>query len=505
MTLKAIMFNKQILLALGMIVFIGAVVAAGTGAFFSSQAAATGNVFTAGTLDLMITSLNDGGSPEKTKVAEWSFDNMAPGGAPVEESVWLRNVGSIVGASVAFGADFSGQGDIARQMRITTLEWDGTDLINGGGNGAGANLSGYTAPTNCDIEVRFGNNDYDTISEAVTNAVANDVICVAPGNYSDTWETNNGTGFPIVVNDIGVEIVSTDGPATTAIGGGINLSADNTAVKGFTIDSASVNGGYPAGIYVNSADNVEIAYNEFDGSSVAGDSRAIYTTNGLTGLSVKHNHIHDWGRGIWLNSTTNTVVENNTIEGVGNGINNDFPINSVIRYNTFADHTGAAFAALVDGGNSATFNYNEVADDSQGAGVSQYGNGTIDATNNWWGDNDPSDQVNENSGTVDYVPFLTGPVTGTVLDLNGNGYFDMHDFRAADITNVLPGLDPYDDNTDDKEFKMAVQLDGSTDNSFQGDSLSGVTIEFTLNQNQFDHSFVLRIFGVRIEVWKHLK
>lgn len=46
--------NKKVLLALGMIVFIGAVVAAGTGAFFSDTETSTGNTFTAGAIDLGI-------------------------------------------------------------------------------------------------------------------------------------------------------------------------------------------------------------------------------------------------------------------------------------------------------------------------------------------------------------------------------------------------------------------------------------------------------------------
>ncbi|MCB9819276.1 right-handed parallel beta-helix repeat-containing protein [Candidatus Nomurabacteria bacterium] len=489
MTFTKLMFNKQVLLALGMIVFIGAVVAAGTGAFFSSQATATGNVFAAGTLDLMITRENDGPNPADTKDAEWVFNNMAPGGTPVEESMWLRNVGSIEGASVAFGADFSGQGAIAKQMRITTLEWAGTDLLSGAGNGAGANLSGYAAPTNCDIEVRFGNNDYDTISEAVDNAVANDVICVAPGNYTDAWENNNGTGFPIDIDVDGVQLVSTDGANTTNVGGGIRLTANNVAVKGFTINGSYVEGTHSTGIYVQGSDGADIAYNEFDGTTAtAGTSYSIgiYTaSNSVSNMTVANNEFHNWGKGLYLNPSVNTVVEYNSFMTVGNGMSNDNPTNNVVRYNTFEDHTGAAVAAFVAPADSLTVEYNHLADDSQGAGVSQYGTGTIDAENNWWGDNDPSDQVNENSGTVDYTPFLAGPVVGSSLDANGNGYFDMHDFRAADITNVLPGLDPYVSTSDDKEFKMAVQLDGSTDNSFNapGTALSGVTIEFTLNQN----------------------
>lgn len=50
--------NARILAALGMIVFVGAIVASGTGAFFSDTETSTGNTFTAGALDLQIDSVS---------------------------------------------------------------------------------------------------------------------------------------------------------------------------------------------------------------------------------------------------------------------------------------------------------------------------------------------------------------------------------------------------------------------------------------------------------------
>lgn len=56
MNTKALFGNKRIVLALGMIVFVAAVVAGGTGAFFSDTETSTGNTFTAGAIDLRIDS-----------------------------------------------------------------------------------------------------------------------------------------------------------------------------------------------------------------------------------------------------------------------------------------------------------------------------------------------------------------------------------------------------------------------------------------------------------------
>lgn len=476
MTFTKLMFNKQVLLALGMIVFIGAVVAAGTGAFFSSQATATGNVFTAGTLDLMITRINDGGSPEKTKDAEWVFNNMAPGGTPVEESVWLRNVGSIEGASVAFGADFSGQGAIAKQMRITTLEWDGNDLLAASSNGAGADLSGYVAPTTCDINV--ASDPGFTLNDAIAAASNGNVICASGGDYHNAWEGG------IVIVDKEVTIVSTTGPANHTISAGLQIDADNVTIRGFTLKSGNNILGELAAVYLNTLglDSVSIDSNNITGTVgggyVAGERGIVVSTGAtFTNVSITNNEIHNLATGIYSNPHTGLIaVTNNTFEGNSAGIGGFSGVDA--QYNQFDGNDEAIGADATYDGSSAVLTNNEFLN---GDMVKDYGAVTIiNAENNWWGDLDPSDQV---TGDVDYTPFLAGPVSSSSLDLNGNGYFDMHDFRAADITNVLPGLDPYVGAADDKEFKMAVQLDESTGNTFQGQSLSGVTIEFTLNQN----------------------
>ena len=84
--MKALILNKQIILALGMIVFIGAVVASGTGAFFSSSATAQANVFTAGTLTLAIAKNSNANTPIggwlTSQTAPWNFSSMAPGVTP---------------------------------------------------------------------------------------------------------------------------------------------------------------------------------------------------------------------------------------------------------------------------------------------------------------------------------------------------------------------------------------------------------------------------------------
>ena len=128
--------NKQIMLAVGMILFAGAVVTYNTGAFFSDTATATANVFTAGTLNLKIAKDSAGtavGGWLDSQNAPWNFAAMAPGGTPDEAAVWLKNEGSVDGMKLGISAASTETvGGYENQVRITKLTFDGSNLLQGG-------------------------------------------------------------------------------------------------------------------------------------------------------------------------------------------------------------------------------------------------------------------------------------------------------------------------------------------------------------------------------------
>ena len=82
---KVFAFNKQIVLAIGMIVFVVAALIGGTGAFFSDTETSTGNVFTAGAVNIAITDIahtpsepNLVGFTENTSGWSFSFSDLKP-------------------------------------------------------------------------------------------------------------------------------------------------------------------------------------------------------------------------------------------------------------------------------------------------------------------------------------------------------------------------------------------------------------------------------------------
>jgi predicted ribosomally synthesized peptide with SipW-like signal peptide len=535
MTGKAMLLNKQIWLAVGMVTFIGAVVASGTGAFFSDTADVTGNTFAAGTLDLQLTENEDGGSPADTLSALWNFTNMAPGGTPEESSVWLRNVGSVDGATLGVSAAFSNNGlspsqvAIAKQMRITEMTLDGNNLLVGG---AGAIIPEYEAPTSCDITVG-GSGNPATLTNAIAAASAGDVICATGTNYSETWE-----GSPVITVNQEVTIASVNGPDNTS-SIGFNVISDNVTIRGFNIVTSEA-----TGVQVNDADNVTIehlTFNNFGDIAGSGNKQALYLVNGSSNALVQYNTFDGvrngsasikaiyvghtagtpganaieisnniienvesatrGGYGVLINAagaTSNVLITNNTFSNIAGGwmhavgLEGDTP-SAEVTLNTFdgltatgADKT-AVFFESNPSASSVVINENNFDENAGGVAlhpINQAGGYTIDATNNWWGDFDASDQVFAVNSTVNTAVIAGGPFAGQVggADANSNGYADLDDLRLTGITGITPGLDSYT-GSNDQEFVLAVQLDGpTTGNNFQGASLVGYEVEFSLNQ-----------------------
>jgi len=119
------------------------------------------------------------------------------------------------------------------------------------------------------------------------------------------------------------------------------------------------------------------------------------------------------------------VISGNTITDIegywsrGIGLETDTPNTSITRNNIseIVDHLTAAPGDASDGvhfegntsGSSVVINENNFAD-TVGFGVSlnvvaKQPAITVNAENNWWGDTDPSDDILENAGTIDFDPF----------------------------------------------------------------------------------------------------
>jgi len=451
---------KKILLSLAIIGIVAGVTLGMTGAWWTDQGQSTNQSFHSGSLNLRLS--NNGTSWSDSVTNTWNVSSMTPGGTPYVSTLYMKNAGSVDADYLKFTLKTTpNPSGMDKVMRITELKYKGESLLTGG---AGANLNDYVAPTNCTIYVNPGT--YAKINLALNVAKNGDVICVGPGNYTNSYESG-----VVDMKKEGVTIASTDGPGATTISAGVKISADNVTVKGFKLTPiVDVGGGNKKGIYLGDHDGVIIEYNEIDGTGVATPTRGIVTVIGAnyTNVSIENNVIHDLTTGIYTNSHTGTIGIKyneiyNTVAGIGGFTG------ATVEFNEFHDNAEAIGADSTYG--NAILRYNNFLGDY----VKDYGvSGTLNAENNWWGDFNPSDQV---TGDVDYTPYAGGPFIGYIngKDYNDNGFADLNDFYGVThpsfdnnpIVIENPALQKNSGNY--RALKMGVQLDGpTTSNTFAG-------------------------------------
>ncbi|XOB41682.1 MAG: hypothetical protein ACKKMS_03125 [Candidatus Nealsonbacteria bacterium] len=451
---------KKILISLAIIGVVAGITFGITGAFWTDKGTSTNQSFVSGNLNLRLS--NDGSSWGDNVSNTWNVDKMVPGGTPYESTLYMKNTGSVNADYLKFTLVNSGTTNMDKVMRITELKYKGESLLTGG---AGADLSSYEPPTNCTVTTSH-------INQAIDSASEGDVICVVPGNY--TYDYENGV---VDVDQNGVTIASTEGPDKTTISAGIQISVDGVTVKGFKIVPSPVLG-EESGVYLMPVlSNITVSDNMIEGQ---GSGRGVLL--GLHGsgaaynsVSIENNVIHDLGTGIYTNSHTGIID---------------------IQYNTFVDCT-----AGIGGANNANVKYNKFDWDGEaiglddlvsprklvikynnflgGAAVNNYGNNGQDATNNWWGDFDPSDQV---SGKVNYTSYAGGPFIGFIngQDPYANGFADLDDFERSIIVVENPDLLP--NSSTYHTLKMGVQLDGpTTSNHYMGGTV-GMNMTVTMGQ-----------------------
>jgi len=86
---------SRILISFMTIALVGALIGGGVYAYFSDTETSTGNVFTAGTLNLALTDASDDGTESET--ATWVFSDIAPGTPGGGARLTITNAGSMTG------------------------------------------------------------------------------------------------------------------------------------------------------------------------------------------------------------------------------------------------------------------------------------------------------------------------------------------------------------------------------------------------------------------------
>ena len=335
-------------------------------------------------------------------------------------------------------------------------------------------------------------NVYSSIQDAVNGASAGDVIQVRNGSYTENIVIN----APLTLESFPGETVTIQSlnPSSPLIT--VNSGGSGSLIQGFTLIGVAssddiylnyttnctikwnnmINGWN--GVDLNYANNNLVIGNTMNNIAATGIFDWYSNYNTFTG-NIINNTVHG---GLKLQNSNNNIVTGNTftnnpqglwIDHANNNIatgntatNNQYGIyffyggsNNTVSGNTVTNNTNYGIWIYSSNNNniigntvtnncygvyisssSVNVNFNRIAENSV-YGLYNAGSGTVNATNNWWGSNNPivssttPNDIYISGGTVTYNPWLVLSTTANPTSTNGNSTV------TADLTHNNQGND----------------------------------------------------------------
>jgi hypothetical protein len=310
--------------------------------------------------------------------------------------------------------------------------------------GQGTDAPGYgTGP---------GSNAFKTITYAVTSAASADTIQVAAGTYTGKVTISN----PLTLSGANAGISAGAVPGTrgseSVIQGGVQIQGNSVVIDGFKIDGPATSG-QKDGIYiVGSTSGHTIANNVLAGHGTSsGDGWAMEFGYYTSAITVRNNEIVNWWSS-YINPTnpgSNLLFEGNHFHDNSYGIGSDGLNDVNLQSNEFTNNAVEGWGTSTVGANVQAHNNVFV---GNGMAIKHYGGGqTVDAINNWWGDNTGPFNATTNSGgkgdpvsdSVSFTPWTTRTVPEVWVDDNyGPTTPGWHVDHFAKVQDGINNVDP---------------------------------------------------------------
>jgi len=275
----------------------------------------------------------------------------------------------------------------------------------------GAKLKEYKPPkrAHCDINVP---KQYATIQGAIDSASNGDTVCVGRGTYNEDVSISKS----IQLSGRGARKTIINGQDPNAQGT-VSILADNVILEGFLINGVGTNFSQTT-VAINGSDSGSVSeaivrYNRV----VAGNGGIALRTVRVQNSTMQNNILVGNNSPFvaalagldGVGSLNNSFIKNtfigtvNAIDRQDTGITLDAATpNSLVKQNVFST---SGSLILVATNNTSIVSENNFNSTTPIKVSSTFGT-PLNAENNWWGDLDPSDNI---QGSVDYTPFATSP------------------------------------------------------------------------------------------------
>ncbi len=229
--------------------------------------------------------------------------------------------------------------------------------------------------------------------------------------------------------EVTVQAANPNLPVFTITKNGSGSTIQDLIIKGSTNN---------AGIYINNS-----FYNTISENVISGNKIGVYIYNSTDNQITDSEIVNNIMNGILIDTgSDNNTIAGNTLTNNGyDGIHIDSSNNNTISNNIISDNNDG-----INLKNSSTqVNFNRIVKNNR-YGLYNEGNGTVDATNNWWGSNNPTASPNIGSdiyiggGNVTYDPWLVLNVNSSCDRSNRTGAAYNY-IITADLTHNNHGKD----------------------------------------------------------------
>lgn len=275
---------------------------------------------------------------------------------------------------------------------------------------------------------------FNSIQAAIddTDTISGDTIWLNKVSYSENVTINKKINIrPVTDVNVTVQALNLNLPVFT-----INNSGGGTTIRGLTISGSTNN----AGVYINNSNENNILKN-----TITGNNNGVYLYNSMDNLISGNDISNNSVNGVLISGGSDNTISENEITDNNTGINIQNSNNKGIYSNNITDNVDGIHLNNA----SIEVKYNRITGNSR-YGLYNEGTGTVDATNNWWGSNNPIVSSTSPSdiyivgGTVTYNPYLVLTINSSTDRSDSSG--DYYNYLiTADLNHNNQGNDTSSD------------------------------------------------------------